>query len=85
MNISEIGIMSNPSSFEPIYPEWKAGRELRKMEKKNNRKRTREDVLSYMEQYNQKPLPACMRCDKTCIQRKVVDLISFRCFIKGKK
>ena len=85
MNISEIGIMSNPSSVEPIYPEWKAGRELRKMEKENGRKRTREDVLAYMKQYNQKPLPLCTRCDKTCIQRKVVDLISFRCFIKELK
>ena len=85
MNISEIGIMSNPSNFEPIYPEWKAGRELRKMEKRNKRKRERVDVLAFMEEYNQKPLPVCMRCDQVCIQRKVVGLISFRCFIKGEK
>ncbi len=85
MNISEIGIMRNPSNFEPIYPEWKADRELRKMEKKNKRKRERTDVLAFMKQYKQKPLSLCLRCDKTCIQRKVVGLISFRCMIQEPK
>ena len=85
MNIPEIAHMRNPSNFEPIYPDWRADRELRKMERKTNRKRTREDVLSYMEQFNQKPLSLCLRCDKTCIQRKVVGLLSFRCFMRGKK
>ena len=85
MNLTEATHIKNPSNFEPIFPEWRADRELRKMEKKNNRKRTREDVLSFMRQYNQKPLSLCMRCGKTCIQRKVVDLISFRCFIKEPK
>ncbi len=82
MNLTEATHIKNPSNFEPIFPEWRADRELRKMERKNNRKRTREDVLFYMEQYNQKPLPVCAGCDRTCIQRKVVGLLSFRCFVR---
>ncbi len=82
MNIPEITHMRNPANFETIYPEWKADRELRKMERKNNRKRTREDVLFFMKEYNQKPLPVCLRCDMTCIQREVYGLLSFKCFIK---
>lgn len=85
MNLSEFTHIRNPSNFEPIYPETKPDREIRKMEKKTGIRRTRVDVLSFMEQYNQKPLPICMRCDKTCIQRQVVGLISFRCFIKEER
>jgi len=81
VNISEFTHIRNPSNFEPIFPEWKADRELRKMERENKRERTRDDVLSFMRQYHQKPLSLCMRCDKTCIQRQVANL-SFKCFIR---
>ena len=77
-----LGQMESPSSFEPIYPEWQVERDMRKMERKESRKRLRAEVLQSMKQYNEKPLPICLRCDKTCIQRKVVGLTNFICYKK---
>ncbi len=85
MNLSEFTHIRNPANFEPIYPDLMVDRELRKMELASKQKRTRRDVLSFMKQYNQKPLSLCLRCGKTCMQRKVLGLISFRCFIKESK
>jgi len=78
------GQMESPSSFEPIYPEWSVDWEIRKMEKKENRKRQRREVLKLMKEHNQEPLPICLNCQKACIQRKVVGLISFKCFVREK-
>ena len=80
-----LGQMQNPSSFEPIYPEWQVERDMRKMERKESRKRLRAEVLQSMRKYNEKPLPICLRCDKTCIQRQVVGLTYFECFKRGWK
>ena len=80
-----LGQMQNPSSFEPIYPEWQVSRDMRKMERKESRGRKRVEVLESMKQYNQKPLKICLDCDKTCIQRQVVGLINFECFKKDWK
>lgn len=66
--------------FGPIYPEFMVDREALKMEIVTGRGRTRASVLSLMNQYNQQPLEACLDCDKTCIQRKVVGLTKFECF-----
>ena len=77
-----LGQMESPSSFEPIYPEWQVERDMRKMERKESRKRLRAEVLQSMKQYNEKPLPICLRCDKTCIQRQVVGLTNFICYKK---
>ena len=74
------GQKESPSSFDPIYPEWQVSRDMRRMERKQNRKRERQEVLKAMKQYNQQPLEACLDCDKTCIQRKVVGLTKFECF-----
>jgi len=79
MNLEEIENMGNIPLFEPIYPEWEPSRQMRKMERKTGRRRTREDVLRYMEKYNEKPLPICLDCDKTCIQRQVIGLTYFEC------
>jgi len=80
-----LGQMQNISSFQPIYPEWRVEREMRKMERKESRKRKRGEVLESMENYNEKPLPICLDCDKTCIQRQVVGLIYFKCHKRGWK
>ena len=78
------GQMENVGSFDAIYPEWSVSREMRTMEKKENRKRQRREVLLSMREHDQEPLPICLNCQKTCIQRKVVGLISFKCFIREK-
>jgi len=74
--------MSNIPIFEPIYPEWKVSREMRKMEKRTGKKRVRAQVLAEMENQNEKPLRICMDCTKTCIQKQVVGLTKFECFEK---
>ena len=79
-----IGQMESLSVFDPIYPEWQVSRDMRKMERKQNRKRERREVLKSMKEYNQEPLRICLNCQKTCIQRQVVGLTRFACFVKVK-
>ncbi len=69
----------------PIYPEWIVDREVRKMERREKRKRTREGVLRYMEEHNEKPMRICLKCDHVCINRKVVGLVRFHCAKRGWK
>jgi len=79
-----LGKMENVTSFDPIYPEWQVSRKMRKMERKQSRKRERREVLKSMRDYNQKPLRICLHCQKTCIQRQVVGLTNFECFVRVK-
>lgn len=79
-----LGKMQSPSSFQPIYPEFQVGWDMRKIEKKEGRKRKRTEVLRSMKDYNQKPLRVCLNCDKTCIQRQVVGLTRFECKLKDR-
>ena len=85
-----LGVMTKPSNmgnvsfFGPNYPEWATDTEMKKIERRTNKKRTRLQVLEAMENHKEKPLPICMSCEKTCIQRQVVGLAKFECYVRGR-
>ena len=71
--------------YGPIYPEFMVEREAVKMEILTGKKRTREDVFRFMEKQEQKPMKLCLGCQRVCIQRQVVGLVNFKCYVRETK